>query len=140
MKNYLLYILIAITAVSCNLDNDDTDYLSYELVPVNNVVIPDTLDFGEQYDFEISYLKPSTCHTFSGFDYNQEENIREIGLVNSVYYDENTSCTILEEELEIETLPFEVLREDNYIFKFWQGVNENGENIYLTKEIPVRAN
>ncbi|SHI83304.1 hypothetical protein SAMN04488096_10525 [Mesonia phycicola] len=140
MKKYLLYILITIIAVSCNLDDNDTEYLSYELVPVNNVNIPDTLDYGEQYDFEISYIKPSTCHTFSGFDYNQEGNTRVIAVVNSVYFDENTDCTTLEEEIESETLPFEVLREDNYIFKFWQGIDDVGEYIYLIKEIPVRVN
>ena len=54
-----------------------------------------------------------------------------------VYLNEN-NCEDLEDELATKKLPFEVIRQDYYIFKFWQGINANEEDIFLTKRIPVK--
>ncbi|HIB36181.1 hypothetical protein [Mesonia sp.] len=139
MKRFILFAISALLLASCSVDDSDNLYVNYELVPVDSVVIPDTLDFGQTYDFEVTYERPTDCHFFEGFDYNQGVNERIIGVVNSVVINGDTECLELEDELVTQTLPFEVIREDYYIFKFWQGVDEEGEYIYLTKEVPVRT-
>ena len=103
------------------------------------MVLPDTLDFQETYDFEITYERPTDCHSFLGYSYDSQENERTIAVINRIYYDENSNCQTLEDELITQTLSFEVLREDNYVFNFWQGVDDNGDSVFLTIEVPVRT-
>ena len=138
MKKVFLYVILALTAASCSLD-DGNQYSADELVPIESVVLPDTLDFQETYDFEITYERPTDCHAFLGYSYDSQENERTIAVINRIYYDENSNCQTLEDELITQTLSFEVLREDNYVFNFWQGVDDNGDSVFLTIEVPVRT-
>ena len=44
----------------------------------------------------------------------------------------------VEDELEWRTMFFECKKDfGSYIFKFWQGTDDNGEDLYLTVEVPV---
>ena len=50
---------------------------------------------------------------------------------------DNATCETLENELVENTFNFKVTSNGSYIFKFWQGEDEAGEDQYLTIEIPV---
>ncbi len=129
-------IILSCCLTSC-LDDDDAGInFFYELVPIQEVDIPDQFTRGEDYEITVSYFRPSDCHSFSGFDYNRLSNERTVSIVNVVVNDR--VCENLEETDLIEvSLNFLVGFEDSYIFRFWQGRNDQGENQFLTIEVPV---
>lgn len=139
MKKILLLTMLVLLLVSCSLDDDTSPDFSYQLAPVVSVEIPDTLDFQQTYNFDVEYKQPSTCHVFYGYDYRSEGNQRFIGVKNTVYLEEGCEG-LSENNTAHHDLNFVVERKDYYIFNFWQGVDDEGEPVYLTKEIPVKMN
>lgn len=133
MKKILALFLILILFASCSVD-DGTDF-SFEVLPVESVDIPDEFELGETYPITVSYLRPSTCHSFKEFYYLKENNERTVAAINIVF--EDNSCNTLEDFLVEETFNFIVISNGSYIFKFWQGEDPSGEDQYLTIEVPV---
>lgn len=138
MKRYTLLVLTLIfTSIftSCSLD-DDTNFIGTEIIPIESVEIPEYFVFGERYEILITYNRPSTCYQFYNFYYDINENERVVAIINSVYSD--NSCVEEEESVTV-TLNFETRANETYLFKFYQGVDEEGEDIYYLVEVPVLA-
>ncbi|WP_298555771.1 hypothetical protein [uncultured Algibacter sp.] len=135
MKKLLVLCLTLIICASCSIDDDGTSY-SFEVLPVESVDIPDEFMLGEIYPITVSYLRPSNCHNFREFYYLKENNQRTVAPITYVFDDND--CETLEEDNLIEaTFNFKVTSNGSYIFKFWQGEDIDGENQYLTIEVPV---
>ncbi|WP_405294609.1 hypothetical protein [Algibacter sp. Ld11] len=130
----LLVICLTLILASCSVDDGAIDY-SFEILPVESVDIPDEFILGETYPITVSYFKPSSCHTFREFYYLKNNNERTVAPINYVL--ENNDCETLENELVENTFNFIVTSNGSYIFKFWQGEDADGENQYLTIEVPV---
>ena len=138
MKNLLVLCLTLILFASCSVDDDGTNY-SLEVLPVESVDIPTEFSLGEVYPITVSYFRPSTCHSFREFYYLKENNERTVAPINYVFEHEieQNGCTNLEDNLVEETFNFIVTSNGSYIFKFWQGEDNNGEDQYLIIEVPV---
>lgn len=136
MKNLVLLVAVLIFT-GCSVDNDTRTTFTYELVPTVAVQIPDTLVYQNTYNFEITFERPTQCHFFEGFNYEKDGNTRLIGVINGIF--DNPECEPLDTVTAVANLNFIAERNDFYIFKFWQGENENGEPIFLTKEVPVKV-
>jgi hypothetical protein len=134
MKKLFLSSLFLILFASCSLDDNSVNY-NLEILPIESVDIPDSFTLGETYPITVSYFKPSTCHTFKEFYYLKNNNERTVAVINYDYIDNN--CTDLTDELVEATFNFIVTSNGSYIFKFWQGVDENDVDQYLTIEVPV---
>ena len=119
---------------SCSLD-DDRDDFSLEILPIESVDIPDSFTIGQTYPITVTYLKPSTCHLFREFYYAKDNNIRTVAVIDYKFL--RNDCEDLEDELVEATFNFHVTSNGSYIFKFWQGEDVDGENQYLTIEVPV---
>jgi hypothetical protein len=133
MKKLLVLSLTLILNASCSIDegvNFKTDIL-----PVESVDIPSEFELGGTYPITISYFRPSTCHQFREFYYFKENNERTVAPITYVF--DRNDCETLENNLVEATLNFHVTSNGSYVFKFWQGENENGETQYLTIEVPV---
>ncbi|GGZ43386.1 hypothetical protein [Mesonia mobilis] len=135
MKNLFLLLLISLTIYSCALDDDVSPSYTFELTPIDSINVPDTLDFEESYIFNVYYTRTSSCQSFEGYDYTIDTNARTIGVVDRIYFND---CEPVNEVITQE-LPFDVVRDDYYIFKFWTGQNQQGEDTFITKEVPVRT-
>jgi len=139
MKKIKIIALILLTSclTSCLTSDDSGINFSYELVPIEEVDIPDIFIRGETYKIKVSYFRPSNCHSFSGFDYDRLSNERTIAVVN-VVVNNDLNCEILENTNLIDSsINFIVGSEDSYVFRFWQGRDTQGENQFLTIEVPV---
>lgn len=134
MKKFFVLCLITLLFASCSIDDDGTNF-SFEILPVESVEIPDEFTLGKTYPITVSYLRPSTCHTYKEFYYLKENNERTVAPINYVF--ERTNCETLEDELVEATFNFIVTSNGSYIFKFWQGKDSEGESQYLTIEVPV---
>ncbi|WP_417859691.1 hypothetical protein [Winogradskyella sediminis] len=134
MKRYalLVFILMA-TLTSCSID-DDNNYVGTEVMPIESIEIPDHFVYGESYEIMITYNRPSTCYQFYNFLYDINGNERTVAVINSVY--SNTEC-IEEPESVTVSLNFMVTGSETYLFKFYQGQDDEGEDQYYLAEVPV---
>ena len=135
MKKFALFALMCITVLtSCSLDDGDNIVVSTEFMPIESVEMPEFFEYGESYDILITYNRPSSCYQFSDFFYEVDGYQRTIAVWNTVYTD--PSCV---EELEPVTVSFNfpVNGTETYVFKFYQGEGDNGEDQYYIVEVPV---
>ncbi|RXG24394.1 hypothetical protein DSM00_182 [Leeuwenhoekiella aequorea] len=134
MKKVFLLLALLTLVVSCSLDDDGRN-VSYEFVPIAKYELPDSLVFGKNYEFPISYVSPTDCNAFYGFEYDRRDSTRLIFIVNQVLESEN--CLPTTDTVET-TLNFEVLYNYTYVFKFFNGFDANDEPTYITEEVPVK--
>ena len=134
MKKIILLLSVLFLFNSCSLE-DESDKFHYELLPIESVVIPSEFILGQTYQITVKYYKPTTCYGFNGFYFEKDLNVRTIA-VRTVVFEDNTNCEATENLFE-ENLSFTVTNNGSYIFKFWQGTNDAGEDVFLEYEIPV---
>ncbi|NCO64778.1 MAG: hypothetical protein GW839_10785 [Flavobacteriales bacterium] len=136
MKRLIIFSLFLFLFASCDLDSNGTDNdITLELLPIESVNIPESFSLGETYPITVSYFRPSTCHTFKEFYYLKNNNERTVAVID--FKAINNDCVDLSDELVEATFNFIVTSNGSYIFKFWQGVDENDEDLFLTIEVPV---
>ncbi len=135
MKRLFLLCLLTLSLVSCSIDDDSATNFYTEILPIESVVIPAEFTLGETYEISVSYFRPSGCHFFYDFYYASELNNRTVAIINSVY--PNQGCEIFEDELVDVSFNFKVTSDGTYIFRFWQGEDENGNDMYYIVEVPV---
>ncbi|WP_223550197.1 hypothetical protein [Aestuariivivens sp. NBU2969] len=138
MKKIFALSCLFIFFLSCSTDHDSTSY-TLEIMPVESVDIPSEFELGKTYPITVKYYRPTTCYAFRDFYYVKENNMRTVAPINYVFEHEmeNNSCTDLQDELVEATFNFIVTSNGSYIFKFWQGEDNTGEDQYLTIEVPV---
>ncbi len=134
MRKIIFSLLIVLTSASCTKEPDGTR-VHLELMPISNVSIPDTIYAFENNTINIQYNRPSTCYGFDGFYYEKLDLTRTIAVQN--YVIEDQPCTTLTNETREETLVFHPTQIGNYTFKFWQGKDANGNDIFLQLVRPV---
>ena len=119
---------------SCTITDDNNPTFQYEILPIESVNIPDEFVLGQVYTIYLTYIKPSGCYVFNDFYYVSELNQRTVAIINTVYT--NTNCT--EEEVSEEvSFNFIVNNNGTYVFRFWQGEDDNGNDLYYIVEVPV---
>ena len=126
----LIACLFVFLFFSCSTNDDSTQDIYYEILPVESAVLPDEFQLGEVYEITLTYIRPSTCHAFNNMYYLEELNERTVAVVAYVISG-NGNCQPTDIEAEAS---FDLKAEDSgsYVFKFWQG----GDN-YLVIEVPV---
>ncbi len=134
MKKIASIFLSLLLLVSCSTDDDRITYV-YEFLPIESIDLPDEFRLGDIYVISYTYYKPTTCYGFFDLYYRADENERTLAVINTVYGESN--CVPSEFELVEQTFNFRPLEYDNYVFKIWQGEDENGEDVFITYDIPV---
>ncbi len=134
MKHLFLLCVLFLTLASCSID-DDTPKFYKEFVPIESVDIPTEFRLGETYEMHVKYFRPSGCHVFSDFYYTSELNQRTVAVINTVY--PNNECQVFTNEITDVSFNFLVTSNETYVFRFWQGEDESGNDTYYIVEIPV---
>jgi len=136
MKRFILYFLLLVTIVSCNVDDDASNF-ELETLPVKEADVPSSFEFGNLEYVTIKYDLPNGCHSFYNLFY-QYEGTSRIVAVNSLVNDRE-ACTeaLIEQEY---TFQVNVSQREDYTFRFWKGQDENGENIFEDIVVPVIGN
>lgn len=135
MKQLFLICVFVLSMVSCSLEDDSPNDFHFEILPIESVDIPEEFNFGQTYEIQVSYLRPSGCYVFNDFYYTSELNQRTVAVINTVY--PNQPCEIFENELVEVSFNFKVTSNGTYVFRFWQGEDENGNDMYFIVEVPV---
>ena len=134
MKRVFILILTIFTFSSCSLDDDDNTYVSIETLPIKQAIVPLEFEYGSVYTLKVIYDLPSGCHSFYNLFY-QYENTARIIAINSLV-NSNQACTeaLIEKEYEFEVT---VSQRENYIFKFWKGIDNEGDDVFEEIVVPV---
>ncbi len=132
MKKLALLLSVLFVFNSCSLDEET---FALELLPVESVVIPAEFELGGAYQITMKYYRPTSCHSPYGFYYERELNVRTCAVQN--LKSDRADCNIITDYLVEETFTFHATNTGNYIFKFWTGKDEEGNNTYLEYDIPV---
>ena len=137
MKKIVFLVLLASLTLfnSCSVDDSAADF-QIEFIPIETVEIPAEFNFGETHTITVTYKRPTTCHSFSSFQYVPEDNnVRNVAVINFVTF--GSDCETLEDDFKSESFSLSVLDTNPYTFKFWQGKDDNGQDMYLIYEVPV---
>ncbi|KAB1066833.1 hypothetical protein F6U93_13340 [Tamlana haliotis] len=134
MKRLIALFVTLTFFVSCSTDDEGVAFGS-AILPVDSVDIPVEFERGETYQIEVFYYQPTTCYEYYNFYYRKEDNVRTVA-PNNLVFDYN-NCEPTDDILVSNILNFTPTTRDSYIFKFWQGEDEDGENVYLEIEVPV---
>lgn len=136
MKRFFLLNILFLTMLSCSIE-DDSPKFHYEAVPVENVITPDAFSFGATHDIMVNYYRPTGCHIFNNFLFETNGNEVTVVVMNTVY--ENQECDVFEPQEESINVSFRFRANisEDYIFKFWQGEDASGNDLYYVVEVPV---
>ena len=133
MKRFFVSLILTLSIISCSTDDNANDF-KIETLPIKSAVVPEAFTFGRNHAISVKYDLPSSCHAFYDLFYQYEGTARIVA-INSVV-NENNTCTDALIEIEYQFLVSVVQKED-YTFKFWKGVDNNGENIFEEIIVPV---
>jgi hypothetical protein len=136
MKKLVSLFALLFIFNACSPD-EGSDY-NLELMPIVSVDMPTEFTLGQTYPITVHYSRPTTCHFFNNLYYEKDLNIRTIAVECAV--EQRNDCTDLTgtaDEVADYTFNFYVTSNGSYLFKFYQGKDENGNNIFLEYEVPV---
>ncbi|MCK8482207.1 hypothetical protein [Psychroserpens algicola] len=133
MKKIFLLSFLMLSLFSCSVEDSAPNFY-YEVLPIESVDIPDSFEFGNVHEIKLTYFRPSGCHVFNNFFYETDLNQRTVAIITTVLPD--TDCN-QEAVLEEVAFNFEVNSTGPYTFRFWLGVDENGNDTYYIVEVPV---
>ena len=139
MKKVISLLALLFLFNACSLDNGD-DYM-LELLPVESADVPAAFEMGKTYQITMHYNRPTTCHGFNTVYYEKSvesdpiKNIRTIAIESKVIQSGN--CQETPNNVTDYTFNFLVTSDDPYVFRFWQGKDDNFEDVFLEIEVPV---
>lgn len=134
MKKILASFVLVLLLASCSLDDNSSNF-HFEILAVDSVDIPTNFTLGDTYPIKMYYTKPSTCHYYNSIYYDKDLNIRTVAIESIV--EERNNCQDLTDNVQECSFNFNVTSNGTYIFKFWKGKDESGNDIFLEYEIPV---
>jgi len=131
----LIICLLTLFALSCSLP-DDNGLSSYtEFTPIESVEMPQIFTHNEAYEINITFNKPSSCHSFLDIFLDTNANEHTVAIISQVNNSGNGCMEVsTSQDVSFQLIVSEL---ETYIFKFWQGQNSNGEDEYLIYEVPV---
>lgn len=135
MKRIIIVCLLAFTVLSCS--NEDAPIFFFEFVPVQSVTnVPASFTVNVPDTLQITYFRPSTCHGFDGFEVEKDGETRKIAVITKVI-EERGDCADLSDDARTAPLIFKPESAGNVTLRFFQGKNGDGEDQFLTLEVPI---
>lgn len=135
MKKIIAIFSLLVVLNSCS-TGDGVEY-QLKLVPIASVDIPTEFTLGQTYPIKVRYNKPTTCYYFNRLYYEKNLNVRTIAVECAEEQSNNCHDLSGADAVSEYTFDFYVTSNGSYIFKFYQGKDENGQDIFLQYEVPV---
>lgn len=133
MKKFALFFIAILTLNGCNVEDNNPKF-HYEILPIESYTVPQSFVLGQTYPIKVKYKKGTSCNQFQGFYYEKNLNKRTVAIQTVVY--ENPKCLADTTSVEV-SFNFYVTSNGSYIFKFFKGVDEAGNDLFHEVEIPV---
>lgn len=132
-KEIILFIFISTLLLYACSDIEQPNY-AYKFLPIESATTPANFTFGKIDSISIKYSLPNGCHFFKDLYYEYQDTIRVVAVTALVQLDEICTQAIIEKTY---TFPIKVMQEEDYVFKFWKGEDNNGNAIFEEVIIPV---
>ncbi len=130
----ILLLLLLSLNLGCSSDDDEMDYRFVSL-PIVAADLPVSFQLNETYDIGVTYVLSNSCSALEGFDViAEDQTVRRVVAIGTEEL--NSECTGAIQELET-SFRFICLYSDTYLFRFYSGMNEEGEPQYIEYEVPV---
>ena len=131
----LCALMVSLTFSSCDLGDDGPNF---HFIPlrIESVDMPESFDLDETYEINVTFILPDGCTYYEGFDVVKEAtSTRKVVAVGAQRTDQEVCTQDVREEMA--SFTFVVLYDEMYLFRFYQGEDENGEQLFLEVEVPV---
>ena len=137
MKNIIKFsfvLLMTVSILSCN-DRDEENLIqSVDRVKIDSVKIAqDSMDVFTTQTIKTFSNYNSKCEGFYGYDYIYSDELTRT--VSSFKFKTSVACG--DEVTHASQINFRPQQTGKYTFKFWNGTNSAGENIWIEKMIVV---
>lgn len=135
-RKFLSIGFLAVVWLFLGCEIESGENFQFLTLEVTSAELPEAFDHNQQHRIAITFERPDDCTFFHDFDISvvtaTERNIVVIGsmLVGDDCLENNGQGEAVLNFTAIETVP--------YTFRFYTGVNENGEPEYLEYIVPVR--
>jgi hypothetical protein len=135
MKKFTLLLIGLLVFYSCLNNDNDTPNFSFEYLPIDSVITPASFIFGETDTITVKYTLPNSCYEFRNIYYEYKDTTRIVA-INTFLDLSNSICekNLIQKEYKIAVL---AEQEEDYLFKFWKGTDDNGKNIFEEVIVPV---
>ncbi len=121
--------------MGCNNDDDGVSF-HYEALKIIRAEVPEEFELYQVYDISVVMLRPDDCTLIDGFDITKPAlTTRDVVAIGTVL--EKNECTDTNQEVT-QSFRFEVLYQNDYLFRFYTGEDPNGDPQYIELEVPVR--
>lgn len=127
-----LFILGGIL-VSC-LDDEPTLEIAYQYRPIDSIQIDTIMPSRQVTEIKTFFTTTNGCQDFFDYEYSILGNERTVAVITSEILEE--SCTAVTEAQSF-TLQFKPESSGTYTFRFWGGIDENGDDIFIIREIEI---
>jgi hypothetical protein len=126
---------LALLSTGCSI-SDDAPNFHFEALEILDAELPEAFTLNESYQISVSYIRPDSCTSYEGFDISKEGvTIRNVTAIGSVRTD-MADCEEIN-TTEQAFFNFTVIYREPYIFRFFQGENEEGDPEYFEVTVPV---
>lgn len=132
MKKSILIYLIIILASCSSVKNEDNTVL--KLLPIEKANTPQVFIYGTIDTISIKYSLPDACHVYHSLYYQYQDSTRVVAVRALEYVDKICSQNIVQKDLKF---PLQIIQKEDYVFKFWKGRDNNGNDIFEERIIPV---
>ena len=135
MKKIILLIATIFLFYAC-LNDDNSDYVNYgyELLPIDEYTTPTSFTYGEKDTIKIKYTLKNDCYIFDHIYYEYDDSTRIVAVQTVVDLDKTCNDEAIQYEYD---MIITAIQQEDYIFKFWKGEDNNGENIFEEVVVPV---
>lgn len=131
-KKIIVLCLLTVFVSSC-LNDNEPDF-AYELLPVDEAIVPASFTFGEKDTIAITYTLKNSCYYFDNLYYEYQDTARVVAVRAFVSLED--ACTEIASQREYK-FAVNVTQQEDYVFKFWKGKDSIGENIFEEIIVPV---
>lgn len=125
--------LIGIVMVSC-LDDEPTMNITYQYKPVDSIEIDSIYPARQITEIKTYFTANSGCEEFFDYEYTILGNERTVSIITSELQD--VACTQANESKSF-ILKFQPKSSGVYIFRFWSGIDANGQDTFIIREIEI---
>ena len=133
LKLFLGAIVLSFGLNSC-LDDEPTSKVNYSYKAIDSVVIEQVNPLREVTNIKTYFTRNNTCEAFFDYEYRASGFQRDVVMITSTLQDPTCQDTTA---VGVKTLKFLPESPGEYFFRFWAGTDENGDPIYITKEVGI---
>lgn len=133
IKGFSVFVLMLLS-FGCDVNDDEVNY-HFVTLNIVDAQLPEAFRINETYEVRVTYQVPNGCTSFEGFDIISESYTTRRVVAIGIEVDDR-ACTQALQEVET-SFQFICLYNQPYLFRFFTGMDEDGEPQYLEVEVPV---